>query len=88
MAEAVSLGELLHEEALLVLPGGSIPRTLIPVWTLPLRHISSSLSVARPFTNGVEWGWKNVQTLWWAELDRLHSMTRAHPPLDCKGIRF
>ena len=25
---------------------------------------------------------KNVQTLWWAELDRLHSMTRAHPPLD------
>ena len=58
MTEAVSLGELLHEEALLVLPGGSTPRTLIPVWTLPLRHISSSLSVARPFTNGVEWGWK------------------------------
>ena len=58
MTEAVSLGELLHEEALLVLPGGSTPRTLIPVWTLPLRHISSSLGVARPFTNGVEWGWK------------------------------
>ena len=58
VTEAVSLGELLHEEALLVLPGGSTPRTLIPVWTLPLRHISSSLSVARPFTNGVEWGWK------------------------------
>ena len=38
--------------------GGSTPRTLIPVWTLPLRHISSSLCVARPFTNGVEWGWK------------------------------
>ena len=56
MTEAISLGELLHEEALLVLPGG---RTLIPVvWTLLLRHISSSLSVARPFTNGVEWGWK------------------------------
>ena len=36
----------------------SYPRTLIPVWTLPLRLISSSLSVARPFTNGVEWGWK------------------------------
>ena len=34
--------------------GGSTPRTLIPVWTLPLRHISSSLGVA----NGVEWGWK------------------------------
>ena len=58
MTEAVSLGELLHKEALLVLPGGSTPRTLIPVWTLPLRHISSSLSVARPFTNGVKWGWK------------------------------
>ena len=23
------------------------------------RHISSSLCVTRPFTNGVEWGWKN-----------------------------
>ena len=34
------------------------PRTLIPVWTLPLRHISSSLGVARPFTNKVEKGWK------------------------------
>ena len=49
VTKAVSLGELLHEEALLVLPGGNTPRTLIPVWTLPLRHISSSLSVARPF---------------------------------------
>ena len=68
----------------LVLPaqkGGSTPRTLIPVWTLLLRHISSSIGVARPFTNGVEWGWENVQTLWWVELDRLHSTTRAHPPL-------
>ena len=33
-------------------------RTLIPVWTLPLSHISSSLGVARPFTNKVEKGWK------------------------------
>ena len=28
-------------------------------------------------------------SLWWAELDRLHSMTRAHPPLservNCAG---
>ena len=62
--------------------GGSTPRTLIPVWTLPLHHISSNLGVARPFTNKVEKGWKNVQTLWWAELDRLHSMTHAHPPLE------
>ena len=58
----IAFFELLHEEALLVLPGGSTRRTLIPVWTLPwtlpLRHISSSLSAARPFTNGVEWGWK------------------------------
>ena len=51
---------------------------LIPVWTLPLRHISSSLGVARP---GLKRVGKNVQTLWWAELDRLHSMTLAHPPL-------
>ena len=62
MTEAVSL-ELLHEEALFGLTGVrkvGVPaqRTLIPVWTLPLRHISSSLGVARPFTNGVEWGWK------------------------------
>ena len=55
---------------------------LIPVWTLPLRHnISSSLGVARPFTNGLNGDGKNVQTLWWAELDQVHSMTRAHPPL-------
>ena len=39
--------------------------------------ISSSLGVA----NGVEWGWKKCTDQWWAELDRLHSMTRAHPPL-------
>ena len=78
MTEAISLGELLHEEALLVLPVG----TLIPVWTLLLRHISSSLSVARPFTNGVEWGWKKcTDPMVGGELDRLHSMTRAHPPL-------
>ena len=57
VTEAVPLGELLHEYALF----GLTPRTLIPVWTLPLRHISSSLGVARPFTNKVER--KNVQTL-------------------------
>ena len=78
MTEAVPLGELLHEEALLPSEGGSTPRMLIPIWTLPLSHISSCLGVARPFNNKVEKGWKNVQTLWWAELDRLHSMTRAH----------
>ena len=56
MTEAVPLvSELLHEEALL--PRWD-PRTLIPVWTLPLRHILSSLGMARPFTNKVEKGWK------------------------------
>ena len=57
------------------------PETLIPNCTLPLFHISSSLGMAKPFNNKVEKGWKNVQTLWSAELDRLYSMTRAHPPL-------
>ena len=61
MTEAVPLGELLHEEALFGLTGqkgGSTPRTLIPVWTLPFCHILSSLGVARPFTNKVEKSWK------------------------------
>ena len=68
----------------LVLPaaeGGSTPRTLIP----------SGLCLSA--LSRVVWAWpdplptrlkrvgKNVPTLWWAELDRLHSMTRAHPPL-------
>ena len=84
MTEVVPLGELLHEVALFGLTGSegwSTPRTLIPVWTLPLSYISSNLGVARPFTNRVETGWKYVQTVWWAELDRLHSMMSAHPPL-------
>ena len=42
---------------------------------------SSSLGVARPLPTGLNGDGKNVQTLWWAELDRLHSMTRAQPPL-------
>ena len=62
VTEAVSLGELLHEEALFGLTGVrkvGVPRGhFFPVSTLPLRHISSSLGVARPFTNGVEWEWK------------------------------
>ena len=47
-----------HSLALRRQKGGSTPRTLFPVWTLPLRHISSSPGVARPFTNKVEKGWK------------------------------
>ena len=41
MTEAVPHGELLHEEALFGYrrqKGGSTTRTLIPVWTLPLRQ--------------------------------------------------
>ena len=33
-------------------------RMLFPIWALPLRRISSSLGMARPFTNKVEMGWK------------------------------
>ena len=40
-----------HSLALPCQKGGSTPRTLIPVWTLPLR-------VAGPLTNKVEKGWK------------------------------
>ena len=63
MTEAVPLDELLHEEALFGLTGSErfweyTPRTLFPVWTLPLHHISSSLGMARPFINKVETGWK------------------------------
>ena len=60
--DSVPLGELLHEEALFGLTSVrkvGVPRgRFFPVWTLPLRHISSSLGVARPFTNRVEKGWK------------------------------
>ena len=84
MTEAVSLGELLHEEALFDLTGVrkvGVPRgRLFPelclsaifrvVWTWP-----------DPLPTGLNGDGKNVQTLWWAELDRLHSMTHAHPPL-------
>ena len=78
VTEAVPLGELLHEEACSLWSyqkGGSTPRTLIPVWTLPLCHISSSLGMLPTRLKRVG---KNVQTLWRAELDRLHSM---NPPL-------
>ena len=84
MTEAVPLGELLHEEAIFGLTERWDRGCLFP----SVRHASSSLGAARPFTNKVEKGWKNVQTLWWAELDRLHSMTCAHPPLRKYGMHF
>ena len=58
--------------------GGNTPRTFIPIWTLPLGHISSSLGMVRPFTNGVETGWKKCTD---SMVDQFHSMTRAYPPL-------
>ena len=85
MTEAVPLDELLHEEAIFGLAGvrkvgvpqgclfpsglclSAIPRV---VWARP-----------DPIPTRLKRVGKNVQTLWWAELDRLHSMTRAHPPL-------
>ena len=81
MTEAVSLGELLHEEALIGLTG--IRKVGVPRGRLfsASRHISSSLCVTDPLPTGLNGDGKNVQTLWWAELDRLHSMTHAHPPL-------
>ena len=58
MTEAVPFGELIHEWPYRRQKGGSTPRMLIPVWTLPLSHISSSLGMTRPFTNKFEKGWK------------------------------
>ena len=88
MTEAVSLGELLHEEALFGLTGVGkvgVPRGRLFPSGLCLCHISSSLCVTDPLPTGLNGDGKNVQTLWWAELDRLHSMTRAHPPLGGRG---
>ena len=85
MTEAVSLGELLHEEALFGLTG--VRKVGVPRGRLfPSELCLSAISVVvcawpDPLPTGLNGDGKNVQTLWWAELDRLHSMTRAHPPL-------
>ena len=50
VTEAVPLGELLHEEALFGLTGERCEYPDYSCLDLPLRHISSSLGVARPFT--------------------------------------
>ena len=85
MIEAVSLGELLHEEALFGLTGvrkvGVSRGHLFPSG-LCLSAISRVVwAWPDPLPTGLKRVGKNVQTLWWAELDRLHSMTRVHPPL-------
>ena len=85
MTEAVSLGELLHEEALFCLTGVrnvGVPRGRLFPSGLCLSVISRVVwAWPDPLPTGLNGDGKNVQTLWWAELDRLHSMTRAHPPL-------
>ena len=85
MTEAVSLGELLHEEALFGLTGVrkvGVPRGRLFPSGLCLSAISLVVCAwPDPLPTGLNGDGKNVQTLWWAELDRLHSMTRAHPPL-------
>ena len=61
MTEAVSLGELLHEEALFGLTGigkVGVPRgRLFPSGLCLSPYLEQSVR-DRPFTNGVEWGWK------------------------------
>ena len=91
---SVPHGEILHEEALFVLTSERWEYSEDAFSRLDFAsppYISSSLGMARPFTNKVETGWKrvgkNVQTLWWAELDQLHSMTHAHPPLSMRCSR-
>ena len=86
MTEAVSLGELLHEEALFGLTGVrkvGVPRGRLFPSGLCLSAISLVVCAwPDPLPTGLNGDGKNVQTLWWAELYRLHSMMRAHPPLD------
>ena len=58
MTEAVpALGELLHEEALFGPYRREYTEDAFSRLDLPLRHILSSLGMARPFTNKVEKGW-------------------------------
>ena len=86
MTEVVPLlGELLHEEALFRLTGVrkvGVPRGRLFPSGLCLSAISRVVRTwPDPLPTRLKRVGKNVQTLWWAELDRLHSMTRAHPPL-------
>ena len=87
MNEAVPLVELLHEEALFGLTGVrtvGVPRGRLFLSGLCLSAISRVVwAWLDPLPTRLKRVGKNVQTLWWAELDRFHSMTRAHPPLPC-----
>ena len=85
LTEAVPLGELLNEEALFGLTGVrkvGVPRGRLFPSRLCLSAISRVVwAWPDPLPTGLKRVGKNVQTLWWAELDQLHSMMRAHPPL-------
>ena len=89
MTEAVPLGELLHEEALFDLTG--VGKVGVPLGRLfPSGLCLSAISRVvwawpDPLPTGLKMVGKNVQTLWWVELNRLHSMMRAHPPLPSGG---
>ena len=82
MTEAVPLGELLHEVRKVEVPGGIIPSGLClfaisrVVWAWP-----------DPLPTRLKRVGNGVQTLWRAELDQLHSMTRAHPPLSLSMVK-
>ena len=88
MTEAVSLGELLHEEALFGLTGVrkvGVPRGRLFPSGLCLSAISIVVCAwPDPLPTGLNGGWNKCTDPMGAELDRLHSMTRAHPPLMCE----
>ena len=90
VTEAVSLGELLHEAALFGLTGVrkvGVPRGRLFPSELCLSALSRVVwAWPDPLPTGLNGDEKNVQTLWWAELDRIHSMTRAHPPLHDENV--
>ena len=70
----------------LVLPAG-VPRGRLFPSELCLSAISRVVwTWPDPLPTGLNGDGKNVQTLWWAELDRLHSKTRAHPPLSFTSL--
>ena len=79
MTEAVPLGELLHEEALFGFTGirkVGVPQGRLFPSGLCLSAISRVVRACpNPLPTRLKRVGKNVQTLWWAELDQLHSDT-------------
>ena len=82
MTEAVPLVSYFMKRHCLVLPASERWEYLLRGRLFPSGLCLSAISrVVWAWPMGLNGDGKNVQTLWWAELDRLHSMTRAHPPL-------